>query len=128
MSDDKPYKFSRHVQNLIANFRGIPENYKPPAPARERSIESLMDRLQHRYKIGVESLEDRINANWKNIVGESNATHCSPSRIEREYTLIIAVSNPVIRQELQFNKAILLKNLHKIQGAQKIRNLVFKSG
>lgn len=124
----KQRPYNRHVQNLIANFRGIPEGYNAFTPQRERSIEDIMDRLQNRFKIGVESIEDRITANWKEIVGPANATHCAPSRIERDHTLIIAVSNPVVRQELQFNKLILLKNIHKIKGTQQIRTLIFKSG
>tara|TARA_B110000037_G_scaffold184710_1_gene213742 strand:+ start:809 stop:1192 length:384 start_codon:yes stop_codon:yes gene_type:complete len=125
---DKPYHFNRRAQNLIANLRGIPENYDHVIQKRELPIDTIMDRILNRYKIGVESVQDLITANWTTIVGAQNARHCSPSRIEREHTLIIAVSNPVIRQELQFNKSILLKNLHKIKGAHKIRTLIFKSG
>ncbi|MCH6255323.1 DUF721 domain-containing protein [Puniceicoccaceae bacterium K14] len=124
----KPHKFSRKVENLIANFRGIPENYKPEAKSREKGIDSIIDRIERKYKIGIESVEDLINENWTQIVGAANARSCSPSRIERENTLIVSVANPILRQELQFNKAILLKNLHKISGTRKIRYLVFKTG
>lgn len=124
----KPHKFSRRVENLIANFRGIPENYKPEAHSREKGIYSIIDRIENKYKIGVESTEDIISANWNQIVGSNNARSCAPSRIEKENTLIISVSNPILRQELQFNKAILLKNLHAVPGTHKIRYLVFKTG
>lgn len=128
MAEKKPYKFRKNVERLIANFRGIPENYPGEAPATERTMSNVLDRILTKYKIGVDSLEDRINANWPQIVGTANATNCSPSRIEKERTLLIAVSNPVIRQELEFNKRLILQNLHKIEGGRMIRTLYFKSG
>lgn len=123
-----PYKFRKSVERLIANFRGIPENYEGEAPKTEKDVSSVVERLVNRYKIGIESLENRIIENWPQIVGPANAKNCHPSRIDRERTLIVAVSNPIIRQELEFNKRLILQNLHKLQGAKKIRTLVFKSG
>lgn len=125
---NQPYKFRKSVERLIANFRGIPENYPGEASKTERSMASVVERVLKRYKIGEESLENRIQQNWPHIVGPDNARHCSPSRIERERTLIISVSNPVIRQELQFHKRDILQNVHHLEGGRKIRTLVFKSG
>ncbi|MDE0767774.1 MAG: DUF721 domain-containing protein [Opitutaceae bacterium] len=123
----KAYKFSRRAENLIANLRGVPENYSPIG--REiREMGGIFDKILDRYKIGVESLEDRIRENWEQIVGAPNAQHCNPVRIERENTLIIAVSNPIIRQELQFNQSHLLKNLRSIEKGNRIRYVVFRSG
>lgn len=124
----KTHKFSRKVENMIANFRGIPENYKPEAPQREKDIFSIINRIEHKYKIGIDSVEDKIRDNWEKIVGKQNAQSCSPSRIDRDKSLVISVSNPILRQELQFNKAILLKNLHAIPGTGQIRYLIFKAG
>lgn len=124
----KPYRFSKSVERLIANLRGVPEDTEGIPPKTERDVSSVVDRLMAKYKIGVESLEDRINENWPKIVGAANAKNCTPSRIDRETTLIIAVANPVIRQELEFNKRLILKNLHTLEGARKIRAIVFKSG
>lgn len=123
----KAYKFSRQAENLIANLRGVPENYTPIG--REiRDMGGVLDRILDRYKIGVETLEDRIRENWVQIVGLANANYCNPVRIEQENTLIIAVSNPVIRQELQFNQSLLLKNLRSIENGGRIRYVVFRSG
>ncbi len=124
----QPYKFRKNIERLIANLRGIPENYPGEAPATERPMSNILDRILVKYKIGQDSLEDRISDNWAQIVGAANAKNCSPSRIERDRTLIIAVSNPVIRQELEFNKRLILQNLHQIEGGKKIRTIYFKSG
>lgn len=125
---EQPYKFRKSVERLIANFRGIPENYEGEAPKTERALSNVLDRILVKYKIGIDSLEDRLVANWPTIVGAANATNCSPSRIERERTLIIAVANPIIRQELEFNKRLILQNVHKIEGGRMVRTIVFKSG
>lgn len=124
---NKPYKFSRIAENLIANLRGVPEDYSPIV---RETVEmgTVFDKILARYKIGIESLEDRIRDHWNQIVGAENANHCNPVRIERETTLIIAVSNPIIRQELQFNQSIILKNLKSVKNGNHIRYLVFRSG
>lgn len=123
----KPYKFSRRAENLIANLRGVPEDYSPIV--RETvDMGSVFDKILTRYKIGVDSLEDRIREKWTQIVGLENAGHCNPVRIERERTLIVAVSNPIVRQELQFNQAIILRNLKNLKDGGQIRYLVFRSG
>lgn len=124
---DTPYKFSRHAENLIANLRGVPEDYSPIV--RETvDMGVVFDKILYRYKIGIDSLEDRIREQWIQIVGPANANHCNPVRIERETTLIISVSNPIIRQELQFNQRLILKNLSTIKDGRRIRCLVFRSG
>lgn len=123
----KPYKFSRKTENLIANLRGVPEDHSP-ITRETRDLNSLLDRLLDRYKIGQDSLEDRIRESWTSIVGEVNARYCTPKKIERERTLIISVSNPIIRQELQFNQAILLKKLKALKGGAKLNRLTFIAG
>lgn len=125
---DHPYKFRKSVERLIANFRGIPENYPGEAQKTERPMADVLERVLNRYNIGKETLEDRILQKWPHIVGPANAPHCSPSRIDRGRTLIISVSNPVIRQELQFHTRGILQNIHHLEDGKKIRSLVFKSG
>lgn len=125
---EKPYKFSRHAERLIANLRGVPEDYKPEGHATEKDLSAMIDRLLVRHKIGVDSLEDRIRESWAQIVGPDNAPHCSPARIDRETTLLVAVANPTVRQELEFNKAAILNNVRLLKDGRKIRQVAFKSG
>ncbi len=124
----QPYRFSRQVENLIANLRGIPEDHSIVERRRPKNLETALSNILDRYKIGIESLEDRIRDNWTTIVGEDNARYSHPSRIERDSILFISVSNPIIRQELQFNKSILLRKIHAIKNGKKIRQIVLKSG
>ena len=124
---DKPYQFSRQAENLIANLRGVPEDFSPIV--RETvNLDVVCDKILRKYKIGVESLEDQIREKWIQIVGPANSIHCNPIRIENNSVLFIAVSNPIIRQELQFNQAIILRNLACIENGNQIRRIVFRSG
>ena len=116
------------MENLIANLRGIPEDHSLIERKGPKDLDGIITSVMERYKIGIESLEDHIRENWKAIVGEENARYCHPVRIERDTTLIIAVTNPIIRQELQFNRTILLQKIHKIKNGREIRQVVFKSG
>ena len=124
---DKPYQFSRQAENLIANLRGVPEDFSPIVRDTV-NMDVVFDKILRKYKIGVESLEDRIREKWIQIVGPANANHCHPIRIENESVLFIAVSNPIIRQELQFNQAIILRNLACIENGNRIRRIIFRSG
>ena len=124
----KPYKFSRHVENLIANLRGVPEDYSPIQWKEAKTVDTYLDKIINKYNLGEHTLQDLLVEKWVEIVGEGNARNCGPVRIEKENTLIIAVSSPIIRQELQFNKAIILKNIQSLKGAYKIRYLIFKTG
>ncbi|MCH2615131.1 MAG: DUF721 domain-containing protein [Opitutales bacterium] len=124
---DKPYQFSRQADNLIANLRGVPDDFSPIV--RETvNLDGVFDKILRKYKIGVESLEDQIREKWIQIVGPANSIPCNPIRIENNSVLFIAVSNPIIRQELQFNQAIILRNLACIENGNQIRRIVFRSG
>lgn len=120
--------FNRNIQNLIANLRGLPEDRGRSRVRDTRTIDELMQRLVQRHSIGTASPEDTIRDAWPSIVGASNEQFAQPSRIERERCLVIAVSDPVVRQELQFNKPLIIKRIRALSGCGKIREIVFRAG
>lgn len=120
--------FNRNIQNLIANLRGLPEDRGRSRIRDTRTIDELMQRLVQRHSIGIASPEDTIRDAWPSIVGASNDQFAQPSRIERERCLVIAVSDPVVRQELQFNKPLIIKRIRALAGCGKIREVVFRAG
>lgn len=120
--------FNRNIQNLIANLRGLPEDRGRSRVRNTLPIEDLMQRLVERHSIGIASAEDTVRDNWAAIVGASNEQFAQPSRIERERCLVISVNDPVVRQELQFNKSLIIKRIRKLSGCGKIREVVFRSG
>lgn len=121
-------KFSRQVENLIADFRGLPTDTSRSKLRETRGLGAVVDQLLHKYRIGMATPEDAIRQAWPEIVGEGNATLCHPLRIDRERTLVIGVSNPVVRQELLFHKAMILQRVRAIPAAQHITDVAIRTG
>lgn len=119
--------FSREIQNLIAQFRGLPKDKSRSIPRESKPIESLLDLCVKKYKIGQIRPEDTIMAHWKTIIGPENAHRCCPKKISRNI-LIISTTNPVIRNELQFKQPQILKNLQTLPGCQNITGITFIIG
>ncbi|HEX9782028.1 MAG TPA: DUF721 domain-containing protein [Opitutaceae bacterium] len=122
------YKFSRKVENMIADLRGLPRDGSRSRERESVGVSDLMDRILHKYRIGMATPEDAIRDGWKEIVGEANAGFCHPLRIDRNNVLIVGVSNPVVRQELLFHKALVLSRVRAIPACHHIENVSFRSG
>ena len=121
-------KFSRNVENLIADFRGLPPDLSRSRLRATRGLGDVVEQILHKYRIGMSTPEDAIRQAWNEIVGEGNATFCHPLRIDRERTLVIGVSNPVVRQELLFHKATILQRIRTIPAAHHIADVVIRTG
>ena len=121
-------KFTRKAENLIANFRGVPENFTSIYKRDIIQIDSAIEVILQKYKIGPNSIEDTLMHYWRDIVGEQTAHRCRPQRILNDKRLVIVTSNPVIRQELLFKKRAILKKLHSIPECKDIKDIVVGSG
>jgi hypothetical protein len=126
MPPSKP--FTRRIENLIANFRGLPENPSRSRIRPVRGIDDLVEDVVRKHRIGMASPQDAIRNAWSEIIGESNQQFAHPARVERDRCLVVAVNDAVVRQELQFNKALLLKRVRAIPGCDQIREIVFRNG
>jgi hypothetical protein len=122
------HKFSRHVENLIANFRGLPENRSRSRLKETAPFEDVIEKVIQKYRIGIASPEETLREHWAEIVGAANTQFCHPNRIERGKNLIITVSNPVVRQELFFNRKLLLKKIQLIPNCEKIALITLRAG
>ena len=122
------HKFPRHVENLIANLRGLPENRSRSRLRATSACGDLIEKVIHRYNIGNASHEEMLREKWSEIVGLANTQFCHPTRIERKKNLIITVSNPIVRQELFFNRKLLLKKIQAIPNCQKITLITLRAG
>lgn len=121
-------KFNRQVENLIAEFRGLPTDDSRSRLRDTRGLNDLMEQILHKYRIGMSTAEDAIRQAWNEIVGEGNAGFCHPLRIDRERVLVIGVSNPVVRQELLFHKALILQRVRAIPAAHHIQDITVRTG
>lgn len=119
--------FSRDIENLIAQFRGIPRDLSRSTLRDSKGINFLIDNCVKSYKIGEEHHTDQIMANWKDIVGIKNAHRCCPKTFSRG-NLVIAVANPVVRNELQFKSREIISQIQALQGCESISGITFVAG
>ena len=122
------HRFNRKTNNLIASFRGLPPDYSRGFHKQAKELDSVMDQLVDRLKINSTQPEEIITNEWKSLVGEQNAKHAHPWRLDRGKTLYIQVGNPVVKQEMQFRKKILIQRLNKLPGCAEIRQVIFRAG
>ena len=123
-----PHSFSRKTNNLIATFRGLPKDRSRAYFRDEQNLESVMDKVIMRFQIEEGRPEEAIMAQWTSIVGNKNAKFAHPHRLDRGYRLFVLVNNPVVKQEMQFHKKLILKRLSQVPWCEGIRELVFRSG
>lgn len=113
---------------MIADLRGVPIDTSRSRRRETRAVGDLADQLLKKYRVGLPSPEDVIRDAWPEIVGAPNAEFCHPLRIDRGRTLIVGVSNPIIRQELLFHKALVRQRIQALPGCAHLRNVVFRAG
>jgi hypothetical protein len=119
-------KFSRRVQNLIADFRGLPRDNSSSILKEELAVSELFQNILEKYvnksdvAIGAEIFE-----NWSQIVGDILGMLCTPHRITAAGALVIKVQNSVVRQELFCRKEEILQRIHKTCPRSGIVEIVF---
>jgi hypothetical protein len=121
-------KFSRDVENLIADLRGLPPETSAARMRETRAMSDLTEHFLHKHRIGMKTPEEAIRDAWTEIVGTPNAEYCHPLRIDRNRVLLVGVSNPIVRQELLFHKAIVLQRLKAIPACAHLTDVQFRAG
>jgi hypothetical protein len=119
-------KFSRRVQNLIADFRGLPLDDSPSFLKEELSVEQLFQDILKKYVIKSDAgIRAEIFENWPQIVGDMFCKFCTPHKITAAGTLMIKVQNSVLRQELFFRKEEILQRIHQLCPQSSIESIAF---
>lgn len=126
---DEPKAFRREVENLIAGFRGLPEDRGKSRRRQTRALGALVEELLVKHKIGRPSAEQTLREKWADLVGTPNATYSHPVSIERGgRALLVLVSHAVVRNELFLYRASILEKLRKIPGCSAIKELLLRAG
>ena len=124
---DEPKEFSRAVENLIAGFRGVPEDKGRSKRRKTTDLAALIDELLVKYRISHDSLEHSIREKWPELVGVANASYSHPLVVERGL-LVVLVSHAVVRNELFFHRQSILEKLKKLPGCGDIKGLALRAG
>jgi hypothetical protein len=120
--------FPRHVENLIASWRGFPANRSRSRPRETLPMDQLMSGLIEKHRLGMPSIEDTISENWPTIVGPANAQFVNLLKIENERRVLVAVTNPIVRQELFFHRKLILQRIKALPGCKGIWEIVLRAG
>ena len=127
MPDSEPKEFSRTVENLIADLRGLPDDDSRSRKRKATDLGSLIDALLIKHRISHDSLEHSIRDKWSEIVGVANATYSHPLIVERAQ-LIVLVSHAVVRNELFMHRLSILAKVKKLPGCEGIKGLALRAG
>jgi hypothetical protein len=123
----EPKEFSHEVENLIASFRGLPEDEKKSRHRKTQDLGALIDELLVKYRISHDSLEHSIRERWAELVGAPNAAYSHPVVVERGQLLVL-VSHAVVRNELFHHRLQILEKLRKLPGCDGIKGLTLRAG
>lgn len=120
--------FPRHIENLIASFRGLPTDRSRSTLRDSKPIGDLVSQVLEEYRVGLPSMEETISQNWETIVGAANVGFVDLLKIENGRRVLIAVSNPIVRQELFFHRKLILERIRELPGCSGIRNILLRAG
>ena len=124
----EPFHFSRVAEELIGEFRKIPDD--SPAGMRKRptrDLPGLIKDLLVKHKIGVESEEQVIREHWAQIAGPA-AHYSHVATLDARGRLTVLVSNAVARNELFLHRAAILEKIQKLPGCARVKSLGFRAG
>ncbi len=150
-------KPSRSVGNMLAALSGIPCDDMSPRKYREldrekeikiktkfikaseerrergdtepREAAPLFKKVLISHGFFANSLQSIIQQHWAEIVPSKLADSCSPSALENSMsTLRIFCANPIVRQELDFQKSNILKKIAKFTGSDKVKKIIYEIG
>lgn len=124
---EEPKEFSRAVENLIAGFRGLPEDKARFKRRQTTELAALIDELLVKYRISHDSIEHSIRAKWPELVGAANAAYSHPLVVERNL-LVVLVSHAVVRNELFHHREVILAKLKQLPGCAEIKGINLKTG
>lgn len=124
----EPHEFSRNIENLIADLRGLPGNRSRSRSRPEQLLGSSIDKLLQKYQIGPEAPEHILRARWHEIVGNANAAYSHPVRIDKGAKLLVLTSHAVVRDELRLLETVILQRVRKMHGCEHVAGLVLRAG
>lgn len=111
----------------VENFLGLPapsvRRRRPP-----RSLGGLVESWLPAEGAAVEAgPTGTLLASWEDLLGPARARRCHPVRLRPDGVLVVAVPNPVLRQELSWEKRDLLAAIRALPGCAGIRRLLLRS-
>ena len=118
-------KFSRTVQNLLANLRGLPEDR---GRSTDRAMKTIDDAVQDAFKklrLDKPAPETAIVAHWLELLPLKLAKRSAPLRVLEGGKLVVQCENSVIKSEIRFHERAMLAKIRLLRGCQDVRAISF---
>lgn len=118
-------KFSRTVQNLLANLRGLPEDRRRSTERQLKSMDEAVSDALLKWRIDKPVPEDAIVAHWHQLLPSKLAKLCAPLRLKEDGRLMIQCENNIVKSEVRFHEKALLAKIRQLPGCQVVKGLLF---
>ena len=129
MAMPEPHEFSRPIENLIADLRGLPGDQSRSKKRQEQPLGTAIDKLLHKYHIGKDAPDHTIRQHWAEIVGNANAAYSHPVKIDgKTGKLLVQVTHAVVRDELRLLETILLQRVRQLPDCERVTGLTLRAG
>jgi hypothetical protein len=111
-------KFSRHVVNLLANLRGVPEDRGRSTDRELKTMDEAMGEAFKKMRLDKPVPEDMIIAHWSELLPLKLARRCAPLKM-------VDGGRLVIQCELRFHERALLAKIRDLPGCTEVKSLAF---
>lgn len=121
-------KYRRMVENMVAAFRGIPED---TSRATLREVTDIGDAIleglkRHRISLDKTLPEDALRARWRDLVGPA-APFSHVARIEGK-VLTVITNHAVVRSEMMHHQAVIIARVRGVNGCEHVEQLQCRAG
>lgn len=118
-------RFSRSVQNLLANLRGLPEDRGRSTDRPMRTIDDAVRDAFRKLRLDKPTPESAIVAHWHELLPHKLARRCAPLRVLEGGKLIVQCENSVVKSEARFHERAMLAKIRLLRGCQEVRSIGF---
>ena len=118
-------KFSRHVVNLLANLRGVPEDRGRSTDRELKTLDEAMGEAFKKMRLDKPVPEDVIIAHWSELLPMKLARRSAPLKMADGGRLVVQCENSVIKSELRFHERALLAKIRELPGCTEVKSLAF---
>lgn len=118
-------KFSRTVQNLLANLRGLPEDRGRSSDRPMKSIDDAVQDAFRKLRLDKPVPETAIVASWHELLPAKLARRSAPLRVLDGGRLVVQCENSVIKSEVRFHERAMLAKIRALPGCQEVRSVTF---
>jgi len=91
----------------------------------EQTLKEVIGQLLKAYRIDGKLAEQKVIANWEQVVGPMIGKYTKSIRIHHK-VLFVELTSSVVRNELEYAKEKLVKSLNDSVGTKAINRIVLK--